>query len=315
MLAPGQRLRLTGHVYDIVPSVETARNSQTESSDGDEHFDGAGIVASNNPVSVPEVDILDDKGHSQVDIHGEASTNCRFLSTPVSKALTLHPRELLLGLKASGSEADNHPKDQDDCDLNDCDQSPVHEENLPVDDSFEYESDAEFVTQADGQTYIIVSATSEGNSTPAQALEVLPLQEPRQHLHFADPPQCLSDQSTETACCSTSCTRQGGQQYAGKSNDQSLSGADDTSLASVAARSPGTVFTPKILLQLLQTTEEGKDIIKYADIAELSEAKQLELAGIIAKYHLNTKCKLRTEDLETYALAVTSLFKFERKVK
>ncbi|XP_058814155.1 uncharacterized protein LOC131678034 [Topomyia yanbarensis] len=46
--------------------------------------------------------------------------------------------------------------------------------------------------------------------------------------------------------------------------------------------------------------------------AELSETKQLELASIISKYHLNNIKKLLSGDLRTYALAVTSLLKFER---
>ncbi|XP_055548437.1 uncharacterized protein LOC129732014 [Wyeomyia smithii] len=46
---------------------------------------------------------------------------------------------------------------------------------------------------------------------------------------------------------------------------------------------------------------------------ELSEPLQLDLAEVIAKYHLNNKHSLRKENLESYALVVTSLFKHERK--
>ncbi|XP_062535305.1 uncharacterized protein LOC134204514 [Armigeres subalbatus] len=61
-----------------------------------------------------------------------------------------------------------------------------------------------------------------------------------------------------------------------------------------------------------ETSEEGKEILQYGIKSELSEAKQLELSSIIAKHHLSTRSKLLTEDLRTYALAVTTLFKFER---
>lgn len=47
---------------------------------------------------------------------------------------------------------------------------------------------------------------------------------------------------------------------------------------------------------------------------ELSEAKQLTLAGIIAKYHLARKTKLLANDVERYALTITTLFKFEHEV-
>lgn len=79
--------------------------------------------------------------------------------------------------------------------------------------------------------------------------------------------------------------------------------------------SSATLFSPDVLAGLLKCTEEGKDIMQRSNVGELSEAKQLALAGIIAKYHLATHNKLRAEDLERYALAVTSLFKSERKVK
>ncbi|XP_058453812.1 uncharacterized protein LOC131431884 [Malaya genurostris] len=74
-----------------------------------------------------------------------------------------------------------------------------------------------------------------------------------------------------------------------------------------------TAFTPRFLYSLLQQTEEGKDIIERAKIGELSETKQLELAGIIAKYHLISKKKVQTEQLETYTLAICTLFQSERQ--
>lgn len=74
------------------------------------------------------------------------------------------------------------------------------------------------------------------------------------------------------------------------------------------------VFTTKVLEKLLKFSEEGKEILQCAAKAELSDDKQQELATIIAKHHLKTRSKLLTEDLRKYALAVTSLFKFERLV-
>ncbi|XP_058817512.1 uncharacterized protein LOC131680819 [Topomyia yanbarensis] len=78
--------------------------------------------------------------------------------------------------------------------------------------------------------------------------------------------------------------------------------------------SSDTVFSPSILAALLKNSEEGKDILRRSTLGELSEAKQLALAGIIAKYHLATKDQLRVDDLERYALAITTIFKSERKV-
>ncbi|XP_055526355.1 uncharacterized protein LOC129719035 [Wyeomyia smithii] len=73
------------------------------------------------------------------------------------------------------------------------------------------------------------------------------------------------------------------------------------------------LFSPNVLTVLLNATEEGKDILQKSSFGELSEAKQLSLADIIAKYHLAKEKKLRSGDLERYASAITSLFKFERK--
>ncbi|XP_058820798.1 uncharacterized protein LOC131682991 [Topomyia yanbarensis] len=73
------------------------------------------------------------------------------------------------------------------------------------------------------------------------------------------------------------------------------------------------LFTPKFLLKLLEQTETGKDILERAKLGELSDAKQLQLAGIIARHHLTLKKKLSSEDLQTYSLAVITLFKSERK--
>lgn len=73
-------------------------------------------------------------------------------------------------------------------------------------------------------------------------------------------------------------------------------------------------FDCTALLELLKQSEEGKEIITRAQTGELAEAKQLQLAGIVAKYHLIHREKLRAEDLQTYALAICTLFKSERQV-
>ncbi|XP_058456941.1 uncharacterized protein LOC131434294 [Malaya genurostris] len=73
------------------------------------------------------------------------------------------------------------------------------------------------------------------------------------------------------------------------------------------------VFTPGFLRNLLEKNETGKDILERTKIGELSDTKQLQLAGIIARHHLICKKKLRTEDLEVYSLAVTTLLKSEKR--
>ncbi|XP_058443678.1 uncharacterized protein LOC131425641 [Malaya genurostris] len=93
---------------------------------------------------------------------------------------------------------------------------------------------------------------------------------------------------------------------------QSVSSLCKQSSSVTQSSHASNIFSTKILEKLLNSSEEGKDILKCAIKTELSEAKQLELSSIIAKHHINSKNKLLTEDLRTYALAVTSLFKFER---
>lgn len=73
-------------------------------------------------------------------------------------------------------------------------------------------------------------------------------------------------------------------------------------------------LTAGLLLSLLNGNEEGKSLIEKAKICELSDSNQHVLAGTIARFHLNHRRKLLTEDLESYWLAIKSLFKFERKV-
>lgn len=81
-----------------------------------------------------------------------------------------------------------------------------------------------------------------------------------------------------------------------------------------STRNRWNILSPAILEEILNKSEEGKDIIHRAATGELSEAKQLQLAGFVANYHLNHRSVLHTEDLETYALAICTLFRFERKV-
>lgn len=75
-----------------------------------------------------------------------------------------------------------------------------------------------------------------------------------------------------------------------------------------------TILSPKLLHKLLLSTEKGKAIIEKAELGELSEAKQLQLAEIVANYHLSLNKKLQSDDLERYALTITTLFKSEKKV-
>ncbi|XP_055543492.1 uncharacterized protein LOC129729021 isoform X2 [Wyeomyia smithii] len=50
-----------------------------------------------------------------------------------------------------------------------------------------------------------------------------------------------------------------------------------------------TIPTPSFLQSPLEATEEGKAIIEQAQIGELSDEKQLQLAGTIARFHLEMK--------------------------
>ncbi|XP_062540848.1 uncharacterized protein LOC134208897 [Armigeres subalbatus] len=73
------------------------------------------------------------------------------------------------------------------------------------------------------------------------------------------------------------------------------------------------LFSPTILHNLLNSSELGKDIIRRSEIGELSTGRQYELAGIIAEWHLTNRTRLLQEDLEEYAVAVTSVFQSEKK--
>lgn len=75
------------------------------------------------------------------------------------------------------------------------------------------------------------------------------------------------------------------------------------------------IFSPDILLKLLEASETGKEIAERAKTGELSETKQLQLARIIAKYHINLNKKLTADDLQNYSLSVVALFKNEKQVR
>ncbi|XP_062557171.1 uncharacterized protein LOC134222036 [Armigeres subalbatus] len=147
------------------------------------------------------------------------------------------------------------------------------------------------------------------------------------------PDSCLKDKQTAEAPKLTSaengeCLVQAGVSgYLGK-HSQSLpqatvpvapissvteSGTEDKPVAELDVATQSSVFSASTLLTLLEATIEGKDIIEKAKIGELSEPKQLQLSTTIAKFHLQHKSRLRTEDLETYAEAITILFKFLEK--
>lgn len=72
-------------------------------------------------------------------------------------------------------------------------------------------------------------------------------------------------------------------------------------------------LNPEWLNGLLLSSEKGKDILRRSEHGELSEPKQQQLAEIVANYHISLHRNLRSEDLENYSLAITTLFKSEKK--
>ncbi|XP_062701043.1 glutamic acid-rich protein-like [Aedes albopictus] len=74
-------------------------------------------------------------------------------------------------------------------------------------------------------------------------------------------------------------------------------------------------LNPEWLNGLLLSSEKGKDILRRSEHGELSEPKQQQLAEIVANYHISLHRNLRSEDLENYSLAITTLFKSEKKVR
>lgn len=95
--------------------------------------------------------------------------------------------------------------------------------------------------------------------------------------------------------------------------DKSTAEAHQSSFV-VREESYCTAFSTITLLALLNANEEGKDLIEKAKAGERSEANQLKLAGTVAGFHLKNRNKLRTEDLEVYARAITTVFESEEKV-
>lgn len=87
-----------------------------------------------------------------------------------------------------------------------------------------------------------------------------------------------------------------------------------TSTVTPPNRSYCSTFSCDTLLELLNQSEGGKIILQATETGELPEPLQLELAEVVAVYHLSHRQRLRTEDLETYALAICTLFKKEKEV-
>ncbi|XP_058464331.1 uncharacterized protein LOC131438354 [Malaya genurostris] len=75
-----------------------------------------------------------------------------------------------------------------------------------------------------------------------------------------------------------------------------------------------TELTPESLYKILSESLTGNDILKLAKVGPLSERRQLELAGILAQWHLQNKKKLVENDLRKYAQVITILLKSEKEV-
>lgn len=73
-------------------------------------------------------------------------------------------------------------------------------------------------------------------------------------------------------------------------------------------------FSPDTLKLLLRETEKGKSIIEKAELGVLSERRQLELAEIVATWHLAHRTKLHECDLKKYSRVIVLLFKNEKQV-
>lgn len=81
-----------------------------------------------------------------------------------------------------------------------------------------------------------------------------------------------------------------------------------------ASANSSAELTPQSLLQILQQSIIGQDIIARASKGVLSERRQLELADVVAEWHLAHRKKLYEENLKTYAKTITLLFKNEKLV-
>ncbi|XP_058821059.1 uncharacterized protein LOC131683247 isoform X1 [Topomyia yanbarensis] len=73
-------------------------------------------------------------------------------------------------------------------------------------------------------------------------------------------------------------------------------------------------FGPNKLRSLLEGTVTGKELINRAHQGPLSNQSQAELISILSEYHISTKGKVTEEILKIYTLAITLLFKHEKKV-
>lgn len=89
---------------------------------------------------------------------------------------------------------------------------------------------------------------------------------------------------------------------------------EETSNSKNVSTEENTVFTPGVLRHILQQTILGQSILNSAAIGPLSEKRQLELAQIIAEWHLQNHSKLNERDLKTYSRTITVLFQFEKEV-
>ncbi|XP_058821061.1 uncharacterized protein LOC131683247 isoform X2 [Topomyia yanbarensis] len=72
-------------------------------------------------------------------------------------------------------------------------------------------------------------------------------------------------------------------------------------------------FGPNKLRSLLEGTVTGKELINRAHQGPLSNQSQAELISILSEYHISTKGKVTEEILKIYTLAITLLFKHEKK--
>ncbi|XP_058455270.1 uncharacterized protein LOC131432781 [Malaya genurostris] len=72
-------------------------------------------------------------------------------------------------------------------------------------------------------------------------------------------------------------------------------------------------FGPQVLQRLLEQNLFGKAILEKATQGPLSERRQLELAQVIAEWHLENRIKLYENDLKTYSKAIALLFPSENE--
>lgn len=73
-------------------------------------------------------------------------------------------------------------------------------------------------------------------------------------------------------------------------------------------------LTPNTLKRILNETETGKNIIRQAEKGALSDRRQLELAEVIANWHLAHRTRVRESDLRDYSRVIVLLFRNENQV-